>query len=160
MRLELDGWKLGLRFSACHIIPEHGKCGHLHGHTYTIHSHVFGTLNEHGIILDFEIIKNALRDVISELDHKLLIPKRNNKFEIQSGAEVSIKLGDKNYRFPNEDIIMLNIESATAESLANYILEKLLQTMDIPKNVTSLELGVDEGWGQGAWVSKSFDYNY
>jgi hypothetical protein len=32
--------------------------------------------------------------------------------------------------------------------------------MDVPKNVTKIELGVDEGWGQGAWVEKSFDFTY
>ncbi len=157
MRLELDGWKLGLRFSACHIIPEHGKCSRLHGHTYTIHSRIHGSLNEFGIVLDFEIIKNALRDVITELDHKLLIPIRSTQFKIEKEKDVKVYLGDKQYQFPEEDIIMLDIASATAESLANYILEKLISTMEIPNNVTMIELGVDEGWGQGAWVAKNLD---
>jgi len=157
MRLELDGWKLGLRFSACHIIPEHGKCSRLHGHTYTIHSKVHGSLNEYGIVLDFETVKNALRDIIIELDHKLLIPTRSSHFKIETGPVVKVYLGDKEYLFPEEDTIMLDISSATAESLATYILEKLISSMKIPKNVTKIELGVDEGWGQGAWVTKSFD---
>ena len=160
MRLELDGWKLGLRFSACHIIPEHGKCSRLHGHTYTIHSKVHGTLNKFGIVLDFEIIKNALRNVIADLDHKLLIPTRSEHFRIESGPEVKVLLGDKEYKFPQEDVTLLEIASATAESLANYILEKLTSTIEIPKNVTQIEIGVDEGWGQGAWVTKNFDFNY
>lgn len=157
MRLELDGWKLGLRFSACHIIPEHGKCSRLHGHTYTIHSKVHGSLNEYGIVLDFEIVKNALRNIILELDHKLLIPTRSSHFKIETGPEMKVFLGDKEYQFPEEDTIMLDISSATAESLATYILEKLISSMKIPKNVTKIELGVDEGWGQGAWVTKCFD---
>ena len=158
MRLELDGWKLGLRFSACHIIPQHDKCGRLHGHTYTIHSRVMGSLNEHGIILDFEIIKNALRRVIVDLDHKLLIPQKNKKFKIQTTGndKVHLFLIDKEYQFPTEDVIFLDIESATAESLANYILNKLMALIEIPKNVKTIEIGIDEGWGQGAWVSKNF----
>jgi 6-pyruvoyltetrahydropterin/6-carboxytetrahydropterin synthase len=114
-------------------------------------------LNEYGIVLDFEIIKNALRDIILELDHKLLIPSRSSHFKIETGPEVKVFLGDKEYMFPEEDTIMLNISSATAESLATYILEKLISSMKIPKNVTKIELGVDEGWGQGAWVTKCFD---
>jgi 6-pyruvoyltetrahydropterin/6-carboxytetrahydropterin synthase len=157
MRLELDGWKLGLRFSACHIIPEHGKCSRLHGHTYTIHSRIHGSLNEFGIVLDFEIVKNALREVIAELDHKLLIPTRSSHFKIEKEKDIKVYLGDKQYQFPEEDIIMLDIASATAESLANFILEKLISTMEIPHNVTMIELGVDEGWGQGAWVAKNLD---
>lgn len=160
MRLELDGWKLGLRFSACHIIPEHGKCSRLHGHTYTIHSRVHGTLNEFGIVLDFEIIKNALREIILELDHKLLIPNRSGHFKIEEGPTVSVHLGEKLYQFPQEDVTLIDTSSATAEALANFILERLITTMDVPKNVTKIELGVDEGWGQGAWVEKSFDFTY
>lgn len=160
MRLELDGWKLGLRFSACHIIPEHGKCSRLHGHTYTIHSRVHGTLNEFGIVLDFEIIKNALREIIIELDHKLLIPTQSSHFKIETGPAVKVHLGDKLYQFPEEDVTMLNISSATAEALAKFILDKLTTSMDIPNNVSKIELGVDEGWGQGAWVEKSFDMTY
>lgn len=158
MRLELDGWKLGLRFSACHIIPKHDKCGRLHGHTYTIHSKIQGSLNEHGIILDFEIIKNALREVIIDLDHKLLIPTKNKRFQITDGEDMLISLdGDKQYQIPKEDVILVNIESATAEALANYILEKLIMIIEIPPNVRTIEIGVDEGWGQGAWVSRKFD---
>jgi len=160
MRLELDGWRLGLRFSGCHIIPEHGKCSRLHGHTYTIHSRVHGSLNEYGLILDFEIVKNAIREIISELDHKLIMPTRSSHFKIETGPEVKVYLGEKEYKFPEEDVIMIEVSSATAESLANYILEKLTSTMEIPKNVTKIEIGVDEGWGQGAWVTKDFDYNY
>jgi 6-pyruvoyltetrahydropterin/6-carboxytetrahydropterin synthase len=156
MRLELDGWKIGIRVSACHIIPRHEKCGRLHGHTYTIHSRIVGTLNEHGIILDFEIIKNALREVIVDLDHKLLIPIRNKRFQVTENDDVQVVLDDKRYRFPKEDVIFLDIDSATAESLASYILENLLKIIEIPKNVTSIEIGVDEGWGQGAWVTKNF----
>ncbi len=156
MRLELDGWKLGLRFSACHIIPKHDKCGRLHGHTYTIHSRIIGSMNEQGIILDFEIIKNALRDVIVDLDHKLLVPQKNKKFKIEKSDDIQLSLEDKKYTFPYEDVILLDIESATAESLANYILNKLLTIIDIPKNIHSIEIGIDEGWGQGAWVIKNF----
>ena len=160
MRIELDGWRLGLRFSSCHIIPEHGKCGRLHGHTYTIHSRVQGVLNDHGIILDFEIVKNALRKIVADLDHKLLIPTKSGHFEIETGEAVKVRLGEKVYQFPQEDIIMLDINSATAESLADYILKRLITEMEIPKNVSLIEIGVDEGWGQGAWVSNSFDYTY
>jgi 6-pyruvoyltetrahydropterin/6-carboxytetrahydropterin synthase len=156
MRLELDGWKIGLRFSACHIIPRHEKCGRLHGHTYTIHSKLCGTLNEHGIILDFGIIKNALRQVILELDHKLLVPIKNKRFKVEETDVIRIFLDNKEYQFPKEDVVFLNIESATAEALAKYILEKLVSSINIPSNVSSIEIGVDEGWGQGAWVEKKF----
>jgi 6-pyruvoyltetrahydropterin/6-carboxytetrahydropterin synthase len=114
-------------------------------------------LNEKGIVLDFEIIKNALRVVTEELDHKLLIPTKSSHFRIESGPEVKVFLGEKAYMFPEEDVTFMDISSATAEALAQYILDKLISIIKVPKNVTKIELGVDEGWGQGAWVSKCFE---
>ena len=128
----------------------------MHGHTYTIHSKITGTLDSHGIILDFEIIKNALREVIVELDHKLIVPTKNKQFKVKNKDDIWITIDEKEYKFPSEDVVLVEIESATAEALAGYILKKLLSIIDIPKNVTSIEIGIDEGWGQGAWVMKKF----
>ena len=49
---------------------------------------------------------------------------------------------------------LLPIKSATAENLAEFILVELLKEMDIPENIKKLEIGVDEGFGQGAWFEK------
>jgi 6-pyruvoyltetrahydropterin/6-carboxytetrahydropterin synthase len=117
-------------------------------------------LNEFGIVLDFEIIKNTLRNIITDLDHKLLIPRSSSHFRIETGPQVTVHLGDKVYQFPQEDVTLIETSSATAESLARYIMEKLVSSMEIPKNVNKIELGVDEGWGQGAWVEKTFDFDY
>jgi len=42
----------------------------------------------------------------------------------------------------------------TAENIAEYILDKLMESMSFPKNVKSVEIRVDEGPGQGAKISK------
>ena len=44
--------------------------------------------------------------------------------------------------------------NTTAENLAEYILNELLAKNSLPKNIKRLEIGVDEGYGQGAWVEK------
>ena len=36
MRLEIDGEHAGVKFSACHFIAGHEKCGRLHGHSYVV----------------------------------------------------------------------------------------------------------------------------
>ena len=58
--ITVDGWKLNIRFSSAHIIPEYEKCGRLHGHTYAIHTKIFGEIDDKGIILDFKLIKEKL----------------------------------------------------------------------------------------------------
>lgn len=58
-------------FAAAHFLRDyHGKCENLHGHNYKVYAHVSGSvLNEGGMLLDFSILKNALRQVCKELDH-------------------------------------------------------------------------------------------
>ncbi|MCQ2598033.1 MAG: 6-carboxytetrahydropterin synthase QueD [Treponema sp.] len=58
-------------FAAAHFLRDyHGKCENLHGHNYKVYAHVSGSvLNEGGMLLDFSILKDALRQVCKELDH-------------------------------------------------------------------------------------------
>ena len=151
--LKLDGWRLGIRFSSAHLLPGHKKCGVLHGHTYAIHAKVYGEKDEHDFILDFSLLKSTLREIAEKLDHRILIPEKNEHIVI-SNNEIRINLDSKKYVFPREDCIFLPIKSVTAENLAKYILDEMLKIIKIPKNVKKLKIGVDEGLGQGAWTEK------
>jgi 6-pyruvoyltetrahydropterin/6-carboxytetrahydropterin synthase len=153
--IEIDGWRSNIRFSSAHIIPEYEKCGRLHGHTYAVHLKISGEPDKKGIILDFSILKDTLRQVVSELDHRILIPEKNNSVKIiNEKNSVKVTTLGKNYVFPVNDCIFLPIDSTSAENLAAYILEKILNKIKLPDNIESIEIGVDEGYGQGARYSK------
>jgi len=50
-----------------------GKCEELHGHNWKVEVVVRGTrLDESGVLIDFGELKEATREVLSELDHKYL----------------------------------------------------------------------------------------
>lgn len=61
-------------FAAAHFLTHyHGKCERLHGHNYKVYAHARAhTLDEGGMMLDFGILKKALREVCSKLDHRNL----------------------------------------------------------------------------------------
>ncbi len=61
-------------FAAAHFLTRyHGKCERLHGHNYKVLVTASGTqLDNGGMLLDFGIMKGALRKVILELDHTSL----------------------------------------------------------------------------------------
>lgn len=156
MYLEINGWDVDIKFSACHFIPGHDKCSRLHGHIYAVHARVTGEQNERGMLLDFLTLKNALRSVAEELDHRVLIPGDSKEMELDIGDDIKVKVGDKQYMFPLDDVVVMDIKLATAEELAGFILNRLLNSIEIPKNVNGIEIGVDEGRGQGAWVTREF----
>lgn len=58
-------------FAAAHFLRDYnGKCENLHGHNYKVYAHVRGEkLNEGGMLMDFALLKNALRTVCKKVDH-------------------------------------------------------------------------------------------
>ena len=167
LELRIDGWRKGIRFSSAHITPEHKKCGRLHGHTYAVHLHLRGAQDEWGIVLDFGVIDETLKAIADEIDHLVLVPTRSNHYsdlEVTEGAdggdgEVAFRVTDpytgepKHFRFPRQDCAMLDVASTTAEDLARYVYEQFMARTPFATDTFYVEIGVDEGYGKGAWYS-------
>ncbi|MEF8879619.1 MAG: 6-carboxytetrahydropterin synthase [Candidatus Thermoplasmatota archaeon] len=151
----IDGWKAKIRFSSAHIIPEYKKCGRLHGHSYAVHAKITGIPDEKGIIIDFSSLKEILKDIVNSLDHRILIPSENNGMKLDKiNNNIEIKVIGKNYVFPKEDCVLLPVESTSAENLSKYILDELIERLSLPDRIKKVEIGVDEGYGQGARITK------
>ena len=154
----IDGWKANIRFSSAHIIPEYEKCGRLHGHTYAAHLKIFGKPDDKGIIIDFSIAKDTLRKICNGLDHKVLIPEKNNKVQIEKDNDsLTIFTLGKKYILPISDCCVLPISSTSAEKLSSFLLSKFLEKIILSDRIESIEIGVDEGFGQGARITKKIN---
>lgn len=57
-------------FEAAHHLPDHEKCGCIHGHTYELTVEIAGIVREDGMVLDLHELSDTVRRVIAELDHK------------------------------------------------------------------------------------------
>jgi len=154
MELRIDGWETGITFSASHFIPRHRKCNRLHGHVYAIHARIRGRQDEDGIVMDFLGLKEALRKIAEEMDHKVLLPKNSKLVQVNVEKNVQVKAEGKQYSFPPEDVAILDVKATSAEEVARFVLSKLVSEMDFPDNVEEVEIGVDEGRGQGAWIGR------
>ena len=152
--LEVDGWKNNICFSSSHLLLGHKKCGYLHGHSYAIHSKIYGEKNKQDFIIDFSILKSYLKEIANLLDHRILIPEKN-KYVTFDENEIRINFENKKYVLPKEDCILLPIESATTENLAEYILDKLFEKINQHGNIKKIEIGLDEGIGQGIKIEKN-----
>ena len=62
------------KFDAAHYIPNHPKCGRMHGHTYHVEIEFTPTKPlEDGMAVDFAVLKRIVREhIINYLDHKSL----------------------------------------------------------------------------------------
>ncbi|MGD0057235.1 MAG: 6-pyruvoyl tetrahydropterin synthase family protein [Methanomassiliicoccales archaeon] len=153
MRLEIDGTEAGIRFSACHFITEHAKCGRLHGHVYGLRLVLHGEKGVNGMIMDFIELKKVMRKIVDDFDHRVLLPGNCPRVVLSVGDEIVAKVGKKRYVFPAEDVVILDIEEASAEEVARVMLARILEEVRFPGNVTKVEVGLEEERGQSAWAS-------
>jgi len=155
MRLEIDGKEAGIRFSACHFITEHSKCGRLHGHVYGLRLVVHGEKGDRGMIMDFVELKKVMRRIAEDFDHRVLLPGNCPRIVLTLGDEVTAIAGLKRYVFPSEDVAILDAEEASAEEVARVLLARILEEICFPDNVSKIEVGIEEERGQSAWISHS-----
>lgn len=61
-------------FASAHTLRDYpGDCKRMHGHNWKLEVEVTATgLNEHGMGMDFKIIKTATRELAKTLDHRYL----------------------------------------------------------------------------------------
>jgi 6-pyruvoyltetrahydropterin/6-carboxytetrahydropterin synthase len=65
--------KLGImeHMDCAHFLPGHPKCGTLHGHTYKVEVVIEGE-NKTGMVVDFGVLRNTLREALGAFDHRSL----------------------------------------------------------------------------------------
>lgn len=157
MWIELDGWAAKLRFSACHVIPDHPKCGKLHGHTYAVSVKVEGSIDGE-FVIDFNILKTAITTICDELDHRIIIAEKDSRIKISHSGEnigMTIIKSGKQYSFPEEDVVLIPTPSVSAESLCIWFSERIAQAIK-SDNLAQIHVRVDEGAGQGAGCTHIF----
>lgn len=91
------------KFSSAHFLRNYnGKCENMHGHNYKVEiSVVAKKLDDSEMVVDFTIIKNNLKEILDELDHKLL-----NELEF------------------------FKIHNPTSENIAYYIFMRIKEMLD------------------------------
>ncbi len=143
-----------LVFSAAHFITFDGNiCERLHGHNYRVAAEVEGPLDENHYVIDFLALRDALRSIVTELDHFMLLPTGHPTIGVDSNdRKVAVTFQDRRWEFPRGDCKLLPVANTTTELLARYIGRRLLDDLSarlgIRPEIVRIEL--DECFGQSA----------
>jgi len=146
--------KDSLVFSAGHFITfGDGICERLHGHNYRVAAEVGGPLDENHYVVDFIALRDTLRSILDELDHRMLLPTDHPQIRVVvEGPEVTVLFEDRRWVFPRGDCALLPVPNTTAEMLARYIglrlRDELGQRTD--SRPAEVRVEVDECFGQSA----------
>jgi 6-pyruvoyltetrahydropterin/6-carboxytetrahydropterin synthase len=146
-------------FSAAHFITFNGDvCERLHGHNYRVAVEVEGPLDENQYVIDFIALRDELKLITDELDHRVLLPTSHPLIRV-TGSETEVEAAftpdGRRWIFPRGDCVLLPVSNTTAELLAHYIGQRLLAAIlrRTGMKPTRLEIAVDENHGQwGVWV--------
>jgi 6-pyruvoyltetrahydropterin/6-carboxytetrahydropterin synthase len=167
-------WKVliergNLGFSAAHFITFEGQCEPLHGHNYGVRVEVEGALTPDSYVLDFVVLKNIVRALCKEWDHRFLLPLNNphlslteheNAWEVvydgplTHGAATTD--GVTRYLLPKAAVIALPIDNATAERLAQQLARRIADRLREANKLDQLDriqVGVEETEMQAAFFT-------
>lgn len=142
-----------LVFCAGHFITYGGRCELLHGHNYRVAAELVGRVDENHYVFDFVTLKRTLKRLCDALDHRMLLPTRNEHLDVTTDAgEVTVRYNGKRYVFPAEDVVLLPVPNTTAEMLAQHLCGQLKDAIgpETLSRLTSIEVEVEESLGQSA----------
>lgn len=154
-----------LVFCAGHFISYEGdKCERLHGHNYRAAVEVEADLDDNHYVFDFIALKQRTKAITDELDHRMLLATRNKYVTVEQGPKsVHVRYKDREWLFPRDECVLLPIENTTAELLARYIAQRLLDDLQRHHGFKPrvLRVEVEESFGQSAYfewgASKEID---
>ncbi|MDP2327329.1 MAG: 6-carboxytetrahydropterin synthase [Dehalococcoidia bacterium] len=149
-----------LKFAAAHMATLGDELEPLHGHNYLVRCRVDGVLTSDRWVIDFGVLKRAVREVCDELDHHFLLQERSSLLDIHRDEEQwTVRFRTREYRFPVEDVVALPIENTTAELLAEYVAERVLVRLAAGGhvNLTRIAVDVEEMPGQASGYARDLE---
>ena len=146
MRIQVSG----INISCAHFIEVGGSFETLHGHNLSISAVAEGG-GEDGIVMDFRELENLLSQVVSNLDHRLLVPRDNPSIETsEREGYTEIRAAGKRYLVPTCDIVLLPLANSTTEEIGGWIYSEISGML--PENVTLRSITVQEMEGKSAII--------
>ena len=145
-----------LVFASAHFITLAGhRCEGLHGHNYRARATLEGELDEESwLVFDFVTLKQIMRGLCDEIDHKVLLPLQNPLLQVvEDGESVTVAYeGKPRYLFPRVDCALLPIPNTTVEMLAELLASRLRSQLETTgaRGLTAIEMEVEESFGQSA----------
>jgi len=126
-----------LVFSAAHFITyAGGVCEGMHGHNFQVAVEVRGPLDGNRYVVDFIALQDAIQTVLSELDHRVLLPTEHPRIRVTANErEVEARFDDHRWILPRGDCALLPIVNTTSELLARHVGMRLSEELRAACNV-------------------------
>jgi 6-pyruvoyltetrahydropterin/6-carboxytetrahydropterin synthase len=107
-------------------------------------------------VIDFADLKQIMKQLTDEIDHRVLLPRENPKLDVrEQGDSVTVAYeGKPRYMFPKRDCALLPVPNTTVEMLARYFAGRaraeLLRIAAGALDLDAIEVEIEENFGQSA----------
>jgi 6-pyruvoyltetrahydropterin/6-carboxytetrahydropterin synthase len=147
----------GIELSAAHFISEGERCERLHGHNYQLAVHVVGEVDARGMVADFRLVKDVVRQLCEGWDHRVLLPARSPRIKVASkGDQTKVVTPNGTYSFPAQDVKVLDIIETTAEELARLLCQLLADALK-PRFSRIRQVAVSVAENPRQWATVTLD---
>ena len=139
-------------FASAHFITyDRDTCEPLHGHNFATAVTVEGPLDENYYVVDFVVLKKMVGEMLSELDHRVLLPTKHARIQVESsGSEVEVRFPGRRWVFPLAECALLPVANTTVELLARHLaselVDRLSSVMGCDRLVVTVEVEESPGW--------------
>lgn len=137
---------VGWDFNAAHTGLHDGVLEPLHGHTYQVTLTVWGVPDDAGMVADFRLLKDYLRDALAPLKRRTLIATNAPGIDVvQDDGLVHISGGGAWLTLPRPWVTLLPVTSTSTEALATHLAELLAERIEQTcPQVERIEIGLRE----------------
>ena len=111
-------------FDSAHFLffDYQSKCRCVHGHTWKVKVFMRGVPNDNGVIFDF----NHLSELVRNLDHKLIVPKRAVKGRSWSGKVELATNNGATIKTHDSEVVVIDEDNATSEMMAKWFIKEII----------------------------------
>jgi 6-pyruvoyltetrahydropterin/6-carboxytetrahydropterin synthase len=132
------------------LVFERGECERLHGHTFRVSAEVFGPLDANQYVVDFVAARNALKAIVAELDHRVLLAAKHPAIRVSSReGEIEVTFAGRRWILPEGDCLLLPIANTTTELLAQHLGERFWVALTALGGGAPQRVRVEIGEGAG-----------
>lgn len=151
--------KEDFKFSVAHFTvfdPERAEL--LHGHNYRVTVELEGReVGELGLLADLDAVKEAIRALCRGLDSRTLLPAACPLLTWDhQGDEIEVVYGERRYRLPAADVLLLPLANSSMELLARHLWRQLAPGLR-GSAVVRMTVTVEETDGQRAAYERAIE---
>jgi len=150
------------KFSCAHmtVFPD-GRKERLHGHNYFVGLELELADTSFENVIDFGPLKQQVIELVGAWKERTIVATENPMTRIlrdEPDGELEFTVCGKRYVLPREDALLLPIDNATVERLAEHICDLLIERLAPqwpPGVVRAIEVSVRESPGQDAAIRRA-----